>query len=117
VGYDPDYAPYATWTFSFPVPVWGTSLWISDLNFNAGRTDVSVFDADSNLLGSGVVTRQGDWSFVGLLSDVADIARIEFQASSNDPGDAQAFDNVTVVPEPGTLLLLGLACLALRRRR
>jgi len=118
VGYDEVTAPYAEWTFTFPEPVWGTSLWISDINFAAGRTDISVFDADSNPLGSGAVTRQGDWSYVGLLSDAMDISRIEFQAFSNDPGDAQAFDNVTVVPDPATLsLLLFGGVVALKRRR
>ncbi|HUW81405.1 MAG TPA: PEP-CTERM sorting domain-containing protein [Phycisphaerae bacterium] len=117
VGYDPVSAPYAAWTFTFPEPVWGTSLWIGDINFFPGQTELSVFDAASNLLGSGIVTRQGDWSFVGLLSDTKDILRIDFQASSGDPGDAQAFDNVTVVPEPATLCLLALGGLAAIRRK
>ena len=120
VGYDPVSAPYANWTFTFPEPVWGTSLWIGDINFFPGQTELSVFDADSNLLGSGLVGRQGNWSYVGLLSDAMDIWRIEFQAMPNgvDPADAQAFDSVTVVPDPATLSLLLLgSVVALKRRR
>jgi len=112
--------PYSAWTFTFPGPVWGTSLWIGDINFYGAENQISVFDADSNLLGSGLVGRQGNWSYVGLLSDAMDIWRIEFQAMPNgvDPADAQAFDSVTVVPDPATLSLLLLgSVVALKRRR
>ena len=80
-------------------------------------TDISVFDPDSNLLASFSELRQGDYSYIAMLSDSMNVGRIEFQAAGGGP-DAQAFDNVTIaLPEPAAALLLGVGGVFLLRRR
>ncbi len=121
---DPSPANYSEFTFTFPQPVLGTSLWVLDKNYRYS-VDVSIFDGDSNQIGffsiGGDLGYQVEY-FLGFLSDSANIARVDFAAVPQpghvDPRDQLGFDTVTVVPEPATLsLLLFGGLVALKRRR
>ncbi len=90
-------SPYSQWTFTFPTPVRGLSLWIASINPDGGHTDISVFDSQGGLLAEFTEFRQDDWSYIALLSDAYDIARVDFSAGAGEPADGQGFDSVTIV--------------------
>lgn len=105
-----------------PEPVtisFGTA--VSAFGFNWGAADqpwtLELFDGSNNLLGTLNIAAQTDpyASFIGAASSSADIASVKLTALSSYGYDYFLLDNFqfvsggSQVPEPGTLLLLGLA--------
>jgi len=105
---------HSSFTIGFPVPVWGVSLYVLDVN-TGKHVDFQVFDDASGELASYDVHRQGDYTHLAVLSDSKNVGSIV--VTCDLLGDGIGFDDVTVVPEPATLSLLALGGLALIRRR
>ena len=114
-------------TFTNPIPHFGLDVVFDDPD-GASYVGVTFYDADNNALAAnGFIPAPAGapgHQFVGLVTDGSLIKRVtidEFDPSP--PDDHVAYDSLTFsalsVPEPGTVLLLGLglAGLACRRRR
>jgi hypothetical protein len=69
------------------------------------------------IFGIGVAARQQDLPFAYLV--IADGDQVAMSGQSSDPDGQQAFDTNIVIPEPASLMLLGLGGMGvlLRRRR
>ena len=78
-----------------------------------GGTELSVFDANGNLIGSAVDPGPGTERFLGFLSDQPITRAIADRGGSTEVIDSFLF---TPVPEPGTALLLAVGAAALLRR-
>lgn len=108
---------YSFFELQFDESVYGASLWILDIYLNV---NVTVFDGNNEILEEINLSRPGaEQTYLGVLSDVKEIARIQIESTYLDSGtgysDGLGFDDVTIVPEPATLLLFGLGGLCLRR--
>jgi hypothetical protein len=88
------------------VGVWSNSIF-------GGQTTMVAFDSNNQAVGSATVTDNGQWQ--QLLIRNPDIRSVVMR-SSNQFG---AYDDLTAVPEPATVLALGagLAALVARRRK
>ena len=93
----------------------GVGMDVVDL-MNGFPTDIEVFDTAHQSLGSTTWPTTLTPIFFGVFSPNADIGWIHLAAQN---GSGELIDNVEtwIIPEPGTLSLLGLAGLALLRRR
>ncbi len=104
-------------------PVLSAGAQIQSMGFGTFSGSIRAYDASNILLGffnvSGANNGNGDGSavFAGIISDTANISRLEFDGFGDGAGINQL--SAATVPEPSTtLLLLGpLAFLAIRRRR
>ena len=105
---------HSSFTIDFAEPVWGTSFYVLDIN-TSQHVDFQVFDDNSQELNSYDVPRQGDYSYLAVLSDSKNIGSVI--VTCDLLGDGIGFDDVTVVPEPATLSLLAVGGLALIRRK
>lgn len=113
----------------FSQNVWGGGAQIQADLYGSFTGTLEAYDAGNNLLGSfnlaGNSTAAGDNSaiFMGIFSTDADVRRLVFFTNNAKQDFAinqlEFLECVTVVPLPGTLLLLGsgLASLAWLRRR
>jgi hypothetical protein len=118
---------------SFNQPVFGAGAYIQANFFGAFTGSIDLFDASFNPLGSFTAAGISDNNvgtalFIGAFDNVADVSYALFDTTANGFHDEDfaigemrlATTPVTVVPEPGTLLLLapsmlGLAGVARRR--
>lgn len=89
--------PYLPMSLMFESPVAQIGFGIWDLNFFSNRLD--AYDSDGNLLATLIVPGDvlgppggGSATFIGFVSDTADIARVEFTPIST--GEFYAIDNV-----------------------
>jgi hypothetical protein len=108
-----DFGELPFFELQFDQPVQGVSLWVLD-NSYLGIT-VSLFNSNSNEIFSSTGFPTGAYTHIALLSDESEISR--FRVETQSSGDGIGFDDVTVVPEPATITLLGLGGLLLRKRR
>lgn len=101
--------------FSSPVSYFGLDV-VFDVP-DASFTSVTFLDSGGNVLGRNSFIPDPafarDYQFVGGVSDTANIASVVFDEFDGSPGDDNiAYDNflgpMEVVPEPGTLALLGI---------
>jgi hypothetical protein len=98
-----------------PLYAHASSYYTMALNFLTGGTD-PTFSVLITSLGSG----QGTMTFGGTATGLGSATMDTFAAvwNVNGGGDnGMTFDEITVVPEPSTALLAGLASLGLLRRR
>ena len=103
----------STFTIEFLQPVWGVSLYVGDIN---GYVDMEVLNMSGQSLLLEPVNKGGvDWTHVAVLSDLQNIGKVIITAGTT--GDGIGLDDVTVIPEPATLLLLSLGAVMLRRKR
>jgi hypothetical protein len=84
----------------------------------AGNVAISIFSPANDLLGSFLINAPLGPSFFGVTSDTdfGSIGRINVASQSSSPGeliDNVAFGNVSTVPEPASLLLVGSCLLTL----
>jgi hypothetical protein len=89
----------------------GSAYWRG--GYPSGQTDWVHFEA--NLVDSEWVVTSGTWS--GLLTDVTQMLINVEQVSNVGLGEIDGIDNIALVPEPGTLILLAIGGLAIMRRR
>lgn len=108
----------AAWE-NLPLNHWFRSK--SKWNFATGRVlEVSIQDLTAG--GSPTVANPTDWYLSGGANNTLGLALptgVRFFIGGTTAGNTMGFDNLEIVPEPATLLVLGagLAYAALRRRR
>lgn len=96
---------------SYYTAMWGASDYL--INLNATELD----PIGTNLLWMYETTDDAPFSFLGLALDAGDTIDFAVGGGAAVSGDAVGIDAViTQVPEPATLLMLGLGALAIRRR-
>lgn len=112
-------------TIDFGTGVLGAGLQIQNDALGAFTATVEAFDASNVSLGAfsfnGNSTQAEDGSaiFVGVLGTTADVRRITFDVSGSSSFAVNRVSIAAAVPEPGTALGAGMACLFLigSRRR
>ena len=113
----PPWVMHLNATFSWPIFELG-AFFGNDQGYDYTATTLSIFDPDAVLLGSVTVPTNDNTSvdqFIGLRSDVPFYsARFE----NNGTWLAVALDDmIFTIPEPSSVLLLGLGSLAFLRKR
>ena len=122
----------SSFTLLFSTPVYGAGLYVIDYFNPAGNNPLTIeaFDAANMSLGlfsSVAANFQNNTMYVmGVTSPAGDIAKRVFTDVNSNTGDTTGIDNVVFAtgagnnaPEPGALVLVGLALagLPLTRRR
>jgi hypothetical protein len=116
-------------TLSFETPIFGVGTQIAVADTFEFIARVSAFDSSNSLLGTfsapGSSSQALDNSalFLGVLSDTANISRLEFSSSVPDRAigiNALSLQTAAAVPEPSNIaafILTGLGLCAAKKRR
>ncbi len=105
-------SPEGILTITFDKPVYALGAWFLDVEGDYAGTGIKV---DGTLYSFSANQGEDSQSFLGIISSTP-FTTAEIHMSTNPGGDGVGIDDVYYVPEPGTLLLLGLGGLFLRRR-